>query len=73
MQQLYYNVIYNENAGEMEMDMARVPNQILSRQSMYAYKPCLTENGPLNYALTQEVWVHTRPSSTWKGASHRWK
>ncbi|KAI7980171.1 ABC transporter A family member 1, partial [Camellia lanceoleosa] len=26
-----------------------------------------------NCASTRTTWAHTRPSSTWKGASHRWK
>ena len=71
------------------MDMARKPNQILPRKGMYTYEPCVTQkrcrnpqptyqrgNGALhmqNTVLTRNIRVHTRPGSTWKGASHRRK
>ena len=69
--------------------MARGPNRILLRKGMHTYKPCLTQKrcrnlkptyqrgvGAMhmqNCALTWKVWTHTRPSSTRKGASHKWK
>ena len=76
-------------ARKMAMDMARRPNQILPRKGMYAYRPCVTQKrcrNPQptyqrgisaihmqNCVLTWKVRAHTRPSSTWKGASHRRK
>ena len=71
------------------MNMAYKPNQILPREGMCTYEPCVTQKrcrnpqptyqrgiGAIhiqNCVLTWKVRAHTGPSSTWKGASQRRK